>query len=157
MTTAATTAFGAALAHPARTAAVLRARASAAGLALAPVGDLDACAAVLAAHCWALATGRESLSGSMSAGEAPALAAALARASGHGSIVDPQIDPRAAVPDISQELMAAVHPVALWAMRHGGVAAVGLASADLGAGTDPRVARLASFLAVYDDADVMVL
>lgn len=57
----ATTGFGAPWDTPSRTAAVLRAQASAHGAQLAPLGEVAAVAAVVGAHAWSVTSGRGAL------------------------------------------------------------------------------------------------
>lgn len=144
------TAYGAALGDPAQAAGVLRARAAAAGIGLAPASQVDMAAAVLGAHAWAVVTGRERLSGSMPAPLAAALAACLARAAGHGAGPDDTLAHwRPSAPALTSRLLVAIDPVARWAVTHAGPVAVHLAAQDLAACPDPRISAAAGFLADY--------
>lgn len=146
------TAFGAALDQPTRASAVLRARASAAGIALLPISDIDACAAVLSAHCWALATAHTSVAGTMTPLEASGLAPALARAAGHGERpTGPLGQWCSEVTDVPADLMARVAPVVAWARSRAGELALELAAYDLASCADERVAALAQHLASHTD------
>lgn len=152
MTTPATTAFGAALGSPAQTAAVLRARASAAGTRLGTASSSDLCAAVLAAHCWALTHGRTALTGTMTAAEAADLSAALARAAGHASqheVPEVELWDRP-VEDLPVRVLALVAPVVTWACEHGGADAVRRAAYDLTDAHSPHLSSLAALLSGWE-------
>lgn len=141
------TAYGAALADPAQTAAVLRARASAAGITLTQASRADLAAAVLGAHCWAVVTGRSRLSGSMSPVDAAGLAACLARAAGHGARPDAALVDWRPAAGLPAAAMAAMAPVVRWAVEHAGPEAVHLAAQDLAASGAERIVAAAGFLA----------
>lgn len=152
------TAFGSVLADPARAGAVLRARASSAGLSLLPVSAADMCAAVLAAHCWVLATGRTSVGGAMTPQDAQGLAPALARAAGHGSQAAelPGVEWCSTVQELSPSLMAAIAPVVTWALERCGMAPVALAAHDLAVSPSTTLNIVAQHLATCLDVDEAV-
>lgn len=77
------TAYGAAFTDPARTAALLRAHASAHDVTISPASRTDLTAAVLGAHTWLVVLSLPSLSIVPGPAPAAALAAVLARAAGH--------------------------------------------------------------------------
>lgn len=124
------TGFGAALGSPQQTAAVLRARASAAGVNLQAASVPDLAAAVLAAHCWTVLCTHQSPTGSMPVVHAAALAPVLLRVGGHPQPVstNPAVSD---LPDLSAAQLSQVVPVARWALQHGGTAALRAAAADL--------------------------
>lgn len=136
-------AFGSELGTPAQAAAVLRARASAAGLELLPASGVDLVAAVVVAHCWALATGRSALSGTLSLDEAADLSCAIARAAGHGEAPAEALADDSAVVGISTSTLAAVAPVVEWACGTAGPAALEVAAFDLARASSAQLAGLA--------------
>lgn len=140
------TAFGSRLASPNQAAAVLRARAASAGLPLRPAETEDLCAAVLAAHCWAVSTRRSSLTQTMDAATAGALAPALARAAGHSACPTDVGDHPGQVRELPPSTLSAMEPVVRWALAHGGPEALLRAAADLSGVAVPAVAACADHL-----------
>lgn len=111
-------------------------------------------AGVLGAHCWAVAVGRERLSGAIPSQHAASLAAALVRASGHGGVLDPDLLAwRPDVPPLPATTLARITPVVEWAVKEAGREAVHLAAQDLAGATDVRVAAVAGFLAEWLDSE----
>jgi hypothetical protein len=156
------TAFGAAFAAPRQTAAVLRARASAAGLSAKEPSLQDLAAAVVGAQAWMGAFGVSSLADVRSKAAAAALAAVYCRAAGQATspvpasaadcarqlaeLVDQLTDhPPAPLP---QATLAAVFVAADWACQHEtGAAALLAAAEDLSAGWDaPELAAVSEAL-----------
>lgn len=157
------TAYGASLEDPARAAALLRARASSAGIALAPASDLELVAAVLAAHALAVALADPLLRPHGPA--ASALAMAMARASGATSLPAPTCPSRDRL--LRRQLRAdldgrqqacstpstltSLAPVFSWARERAGAGALTAAAADLVAGAaDPRIAGVAAAVLATD-------
>lgn len=93
--TSATTRFGAPWAEPRRTAAVLRAQASALGVTLTPTDPASLAAAVLGAHGWSSATSATNLAEARTqpAAVIQSASAVLLRAAGAADLVD--------VPDVT--------------------------------------------------------
>lgn len=158
----AVTAFGSPYAEPARTAAVLRARAAGAGLELAAAPEPELIAGVVGAHAYLSALRPGSLGFVPDQAAAAALAAVYCRAAGRAASPVPcedlglaemleqtigLLDAHAAA-DLEQSVLAEIEQAAAWAMRHGaGLDVLVAAAHDLTAGAaDGRIAGAAEAL-----------
>ena len=140
------TAFGAILDTPQRAGAVLRATAARAGVPLGATSVEDLTAAVLGAHAWALATGRSTVSGTMTPAQASGLAPVLARAAGQA--VDHPAPEPVVVPEVPVTTLTALEPVVRWARQWAGASALARAATDLAGCPHASVSALGWHLAV---------
>jgi len=151
-----TTAFGAPLSTPRRTAAVLRARAAAAGVPAGTVPDDDLAAAVVGAHTWLTVLRLESLDTIPGQPAARALSAIYCRAAGarHGDDAPGTTDRIQALGDylagtpaghLPQALLSQLGPVLHWSAQvSDGDLAVLAAAEDLAAGAGHPLLAAAS-------------
>ena len=152
--TVAVTAFGSLRHNPTAAAALLRARAAAAGATLHEAGQLDLVASTIAAECWMFAMNASSLNQPVRHGKAAvaALAAILARAAGSAEVQEcPPLD----AAELDTKKIQQVEQLVIWVndMLPGSVHEVfRRAAADLSAGApDPRFEAMAGLLNIVAD------
>jgi len=148
------TAFGSLRHNPTAAAALLRARAAAAGATLRPAVKIDLVASTIGAECWMFTVNASSLNQPVRHGSSAvaALAAILARAAGSAEV---QECPPLEAAELDTEKIQQVEQLVIWvnSMVPGSVHEVfRRAAADLSAGTpDSRFEAMAGLLNIIAD------